>query len=186
MKSKTTTVSACDRKHKIWAAIALAILFLCGLMLGISIGGKCDAAIAETTADVSVESEPAPAPVAVAPDDEDTRPCARIEKIMKWRLGNPDDQSTHTHVNNAQIYANLAENGCPENAAVYKQMAQDELTVATAIMQDYEYYNNPREIIETYSKLEMKAKATEFLNKVQRLADPAIDFIIEMQKIINE
>ena len=41
-------------------------------------------------------------------------------------------------------------------------------------------------VIDTFKKLDMQREAQEFLNKIERLIDPATDFILQMEQIINE
>ena len=41
-------------------------------------------------------------------------------------------------------------------------------------------------VIDTYKKLNMQREAKEFLNKIEKLIDPATDFILQMEQVINE
>ena len=41
-------------------------------------------------------------------------------------------------------------------------------------------------VIDTFKKLDMQQEAREFLGKVEKLIDPATDFILQMEQIINE
>ena len=41
-------------------------------------------------------------------------------------------------------------------------------------------------VIDTCKKLDMQQEAREFLNKVEQLVNPATEFILQMEQIINE
>ncbi len=60
------------------------------------------------------------------------------------------------------------------------------MEIARALRDDYFNRNETLEVVETYKRLEMKQAAADVLDKVQKLTDPAIDFIIQVQKIIEE
>ena len=42
------------------------------------------------------------------------------------------------------------------------------------------------EIVETYKRLQMQAEAMRMIEKAKKLTNPAIDFIIQLEKIIEE
>ena len=120
--------------------------------------------------------------------------CVQIERVLIRRLrcadgyeicGNPGD-----HIDNAKIYANLSERGCPENSAKYKALAKQELEIARALNDDK--MENPQEkeesveIVETYKRLQMQAEAERMIEKAKKLTNPAIDFIIQLERIIEE
>ena len=46
--------------------------------------------------------------------------------------------------------------------------------------------NDAEIVIDTFKKLDMQQEAKEFLDKIERLVDPATDFILQMEQIINE
>ena len=115
-----------------------------------------------------------------------SKPCEIIESELKHNICDGCD-GVDSHLNNAVMYAKMAERGCPENSATYKQKAMDEIQIATALENPEDMNEREvRDVIETYKKLQMQDKARQIINKVQLLADPAIDFIIQMQKIIEE
>ena len=116
----------------------------------------------------------------------DARVCEKIEQELKrWLCINCD--GVDRHLDNATTYAKLAERGCAENRGDYKQKALAEIEIATALSDAEKMSNNQvREVVETYKKLEMQEQARQIINKIQLLTDPAIDFIIQMQKIIEE
>lgn len=116
--------------------------------------------------------------------------CAAVEKILKKQLAYYWDEMSvkpDYHLTRAQIYANLSTRGCPENSENYKNMALREIEIARALNDDS--FNEPEEIvdlIDTYRKLNMKQEAEQAIEKIKRITDPAIDFILQVEKIINE
>ncbi len=113
--------------------------------------------------------------------------CGKIEMLLTNRLyhdGNPDAEA---HIDNAKIYANLSERGCPENSKKYKDLAAQELDIARALNDDdLEDVDDTIEIVETYKRLQMQKEAERMIEKAKKLTSPAIDFIIELEKIIEE
>ena len=89
-------------------------------------------------------------------------------------------------IDRAKIYANLSERGCPENSAKYVEMAKQELAVARALEDDKFDEFETVEVVETYKRLNMQAAAEEIFETAKKLTEPAIDFIIQVEKIINE
>jgi len=112
--------------------------------------------------------------------------CAEIEELLMRRLPEYDLDSSSGRIGRAKIYANLSERGCPENSQQYVELAAKELEIARALRDDEFSQSETEEVVETYKRLEMKAAANDVLNKVQKLIDPSVDFIIQMQKIIEE
>jgi len=113
--------------------------------------------------------------------------CGRIEMLLKERLEPVDINHSEAHIENAKIYANLSERGCPENSEKYKELARQELAIARALNDDNindEYETT--EIVETYKRLKMQAEAERMIEKAKKLTNPAIDFIIQLEKIIEE
>ena len=113
--------------------------------------------------------------------------CGKIENLLIAKLyhdGNPDAEA---HIDNAKIYANLSERGCPENSNKYKELAKQELEIARALNDDnLRDENESVEIVETYKRLQMQAEAEKMIEKAKKLTNPAIDFIIQLEKIIEE
>lgn len=109
--------------------------------------------------------------------------CELIEKEL-------NDEVNHTgsrnHIDRAKIYANLSERGCPENSDKYTDLARQELELARAVEDDNFSQGEAVEVVETYKRLEMQAAAEEVFEKVKKLTNPAIDFILQVEKIINE
>ena len=114
--------------------------------------------------------------------------CGQIERILLERLYSIDSPDSEAHVDNAKVYANLSERGCPENIERYKQLAKQELEIARAINDDNveRQPNESVEIVETYKRLQMQQEAERMIEKAKKLTNPAIDFIIQLEKIIDE
>ena len=111
---------------------------------------------------------------------------ATIERILNERLYAVDSPDAKAHIDNAKIYANLSERGCSENKARYVELARQELEIARAL-EDDEFDNEETiEVVETYKRLNMQAAAEEIFETAKKLTNPAIDFILEVEKIINE
>jgi len=128
-----------------------------------------------------------PQPVETKENLPDTT-CGQIERILSERLYNIDIPDSQAHVDNAQIYANLSERGCPENSEKYKELAKQELEIARALTDDNisENKREATEMVETYKRLQMQAEAAKMIEKAKKLTNPAIDFIIQLEKIIEE
>lgn len=132
-------------------------------------------------------NEPKPQPITEENKTQETT-CGKIEQLLLERLHPVDINDSDSHVENAKIYANLSERGCPENSEKYKQLAKQELEIARALNDD-NIQNDPEEsveIVETYKRLQMQAEAERMIEKAKRLTNPAIDFIIQLEKIIEE
>ncbi len=167
-------------RHRMWGVLALFALFVCGLMVGLSFnGGTSTVTMSDTAPVVVVEPQPVVAP--------DMPVCARIEDLLLARIGPETSQETGQHLYNAYVYSTLAQKGCPEHTNSFKEMAVREIEIATALQDESEFDANETEIvIDAYKKMEMEAHARQFLDKIQRLTNPAIDFILQMEAIINE
>ncbi len=115
------------------------------------------------------------------------RPCEQIERQLSDTLrdGGVDSEG---HSYNAAVYAKMAEDGCPENSDRYAQLALDELQIADGIkvqeraISDTEMFNT----VGTYKKLQMQNEAKKYIKKVEKLVNPGIDFILELQRVIEE
>ena len=121
----------------------------------------------------------------------ETKTCAEIEFVLmqKLRCASQYDycEDADRHIEDAKIYANLSERGCPENKSKFEQLAKRELEIARAINDDnLENREESVEIVETYKRLQMQQEAEKMLEKAKKLTNPAIDFIIELEKIIEE
>jgi len=117
---------------------------------------------------------------------DNTRNCLKIEDLLRSRIYNQYSPNAADHVEFAKIYANLSERGCPENSQKYVDLAKQELDIARALQDDNMSNDETIEVVETYKRIRMQKEAQEFLDKAKKIANPAIDFIIELEKIINE
>ena len=114
--------------------------------------------------------------------------CGKIESLLNGRIAPANEMSPYAHIENAKIYANLSERGCPENSQKYKELAKQEIDIARALTDDNIEQNQyeSMEIVETYKRLQMQAEAERMIEKAKKLTNPAIDFIIQLEKIIEE
>lgn len=115
--------------------------------------------------------------------------CQQIEGLLKEKLEYGGDlNDPDWRVQRAQIYANLSERGCADNSAKYKELAKQELDIARALTDDNLNKNQhaATEMVETYKRLQMQQEATKMIEKAKKLTNPAIDFIIQLEKIIEE
>ena len=130
--------------------------------------------------------EPKPTPRAEENKMPETT-CGQIERILLEELYSIDSPDSEAHVDNAKIYANLSERGCPEHSEQYKDLAKKELEIARAINDDnLRNTSQATEIVETYKRLQMQQEAERMIEKAKKLTNPAIDFIIQLEKIIEE
>lgn len=123
--------------------------------------------------------------------DNNKPTCEQIENLLLAKVNQDyDKDDARWRVERAQIYANLSERGCAINSAKYKALAKQELDIARALTDDsLEYTNEQQEavkMVETYKRLQMQAEAAQMIEKAKKLANPAIDFIIQLEKIIEE
>ncbi len=69
---------------------------------------------------------------------------------------------------------------------IQEELAKQELDIARALQDDKFNENETIEVVETYKRLKMQQDAQEIFDKVKKLTNPAIDFIMQVEKIINE
>lgn len=116
--------------------------------------------------------------------------CDRIESVWLQRLNNINfevSDDAQDYINRAKIYAILADKGCEKNSAEYKELAKQDLDVARALNQDrLDDRREATEMVETYKRLQMQNEAAKMIEKAKKLTNPAIDFIIQLEKIIEE
>ena len=186
-KSKQTKMSAAmnhavvmhGRRQRFWGVVALVGLFLCGMFVGMSMNSSDKDAVA---------AQPEATPAITENRVVETEPvdvCVEIERLMMTHLPAATDEAEN-RINRAKIYAKLSERGCPENSAIYVDMARSELEIARAIEDDEFNHEETIEVVETYKRLNMQAAAEEIFEKAKKLTNPAIDFILQVEKIINE
>ena len=181
--SKKTYTITQTPAQRFWGIMALTALFICGVMVGWDINSyRSKTNSAPTPTENTEASVSASTPTVSVPN----RPtCDIIQELLTEQLP-PADGSADDRIIRAQIYANLSERGCPENSAAYATMAKQELEIARALTNDE--FNEPDtlEVIETYKRLNMQAAAEEVFDMARRLTTPTIDFILAVEKIINE
>ena len=117
----------------------------------------------------------------------DTRTCAVIEEIIMDALVDTNRHRCHAiFLHNAQMYAKLAESGCPENHAAFAARALQNLEIARAMRGD-RFYNvgEARDVIDTYRRLNMQREAEAVFNRIKQLTNPAIDFIMAVEDIFR-
>ena len=122
-------------------------------------------------------------------DTEKKSTCEEIENLLNSQLSEYRGMRyAQDRVKRAQIYANLSERGCVENSEKYKELAKQELEIARALIDDDIDHNEREatEMVETYKRLKMQAEAAKMIEKAKKLTNPAIDFIIQLEKIIEE
>ena len=161
---------ACNRWQRIWGVIALAGLFACGLFVGMAINSP---KISQNQ-DVATEQVAEPEDI-----------CVEVERLLLRGLPAASDK-IDDRIDRAKIYVSLAERGCIENTDKYAELARQELEIARAIDNDNFDHAETIDMVETYKRLNMKAAAQEIFEKAKKLTDPAIEFIIQVEKIINE
>ncbi|MBD5389342.1 hypothetical protein HDR63_03765 [bacterium] len=162
-------VACCSRRQKIWGIVALVGLFGCGFMIGYAM-------------------RPGTTPMPQDAGDAAIKPaCQVVEEVLLEQIF-PEDHGYGNNFYNADIYSRLVENGCPENAEKFKAMALRQIEIGTGLLNrddDVVLVNVPN-AIDAYKKMDMQREAQKFLDKVQKLTNPAIEFIMQMQAIINE
>lgn len=163
-----------NHRQKFLAVVALVGLFASGLMVG----------LAFTRVKYVEKHVPSMSGIDNSIDNN-TRVCEKIESEMTNQICG-GCAGADNHIGNAKIYAVLAERGCPENTQKYVDLAKQELSIARALEDDKFSQGETLEVVETYKKLQMQAAAEEVFDKAKRLTNPAIDFILQVEKIINE
>lgn len=175
--SKKTYTITHTPAQRFWGIMALCGLFICGLMTGLGI----------KTCSTPAPSVSGPTPVTSAPtvDIPERSTCEIIQELLTEQLPSADG-SPDKRIIRARIYANLSERGCPENSDAYATMAKQELEIARALTNDEFSESDTIEVIETYKRLNMQAAAEQVFDMARRLTTPTIDFILAVEKIINE
>ncbi len=164
------------KAQKFWGIMGLVALFVCGIMvgLGFSSSKKVIAAEVEETTNPVPEIQIEPKPT-----------CVIVEELLLEKLP-AENTISDDRIMRAKIYANLSERGCAENSEKYVELAKQELEIARAITDDEFSQEDTIEVVETYKRLDMQMAAEEIFETAKKLTAPAIDFILEVEKIINE
>ena len=216
MKNQKTVKIVHSPAQRFWGIIALAALFGCGIMLGIGLNTdkqqKVESAFSEwqcseLRSNIAKNMYPNvevleqmyeiynencagrvfERPVQSQPEEklESKKPCEQVEILLLERLW-PANGDAEDRIDRAKVYAQVSERGCPENSQKYENLAKQELEIARALADDHLSEDETIEVVETYKRLNMQAAAEEILETAKKLTNPAIDFILEVEKIINE
>ena len=168
------------KKYRVYGAIGMIALFLMGALVGFIISGFA-------TPKHHIKQQIQIATPQIEQQMLDERTCEKIEMLLTKRLYSDGNIDSESHIDNAKIYANLSERGCPENSEKYKNLAKQELEIARALNDDnLDDEEESVEIVETYKRLQMQAEAERMIEKAKKLTNPAIDFIIQLERIIEE
>ena len=165
-----------SRRQRFLAFVALAGLFTCGLFVGIAMHSPSNFNVHKVNVSEPVVEN-------VAPQYDDV--CVQVERLLLRRMPAETD-NVDDRIDRAKIYVSLAERGCIDNSDAYAEMARQELEIARAIDDDNFSHDETIDVVETYKRLHMQEAAEEIFEKAKKLTDPAIEFIIQVEKIINE
>ncbi len=187
---KNITVKPARRSWRgFWITLLILILFVCGIFVGHYYAKRTNAAQEESVVQV-YETVSAPDVEEAQDKDFPNEICAAVENVLVGGLNGINENSTNpgTQLAIARVYARAADRGCPENSEKYEKLAHRHLEIYRALTDDKFVGDKYQvvEVIDTYKKIEMQKAAQEILEKAKSIADPAIDFIIEVEKIINE
>lgn len=262
-QTKSNNVVSCSRRQKILGVIALGGLFLCGVMIGMTLSSQYISRVGQPDMSSGATDVPETKDTVVATPAEyieiGARPtCELVEELLTSRLnpendmdpmahrfnyrvyqklasrGCPQNQAHYEqmmgreieiigalnenepeykeepicvkietevgqqirdcgewgtyecHIDNAKVYANLSERGCQQDSEHYVELARQELALARAVSDDKMNQDDTIEVVETYKRLHMQAAAEDILAKAKKLTNPAIEFILQLEKIINE
>lgn len=125
-------------------------------------------------------------PATDTPATDNTAACKMVEEALLRDINDINVDNADGMIERAKKYALLSERGCAENSERYKGLAANDLQAARAMENDKLSKSQEGAVTDTYRRLEMQQTANEILNKVKKLTTPAIDFLIEAQKIIEE
>lgn len=182
-----TNSAGVSTAHKVWGIIALAGLFACGLCLGWALRPCATCTMDDLSQGGFVEVIQMPAQTPEQESGTIQPTCQVIENILIRELRSEESSYYIDHLSNAHVYSKISDHGCAEKADMYKALALREINIATALQEEEDMSREATEIvIDTYKKLDMQREAQAFLNKIQQLTDPAIEFILKMDKVINE
>lgn len=113
--------------------------------------------------------------------------CRQIEDTLLYAMPYADDESSElVRLDRARIYAQISERGCPENAKKYANLAKQELDIARGVSDDKFNEEETVDIIEIYKRLDMQSAAQEVFDMAKKLTNPTIDFILQVEKILNQ
>jgi len=150
---------------------------------------KLNKIFSENCNDRDFREQPKPVVAPEAPAKMPSITCEAVEKLLGRRLESFSEDSTDAaeHIERAKIFANLSERGCAKNSGTYRDLAKKEIDIARALNDDHlDNQYEATEMVETYKRLQMQAEAEKMIEKAKKLTNPAIDFIIQLEKIIEE
>lgn len=134
-----------------------------------------------------IYTEPATVPDDADDESGDVTTCERIEQLLAQQLIPEEISDPDSHLSNANIYARLAERGCPENVDKYRALAAREIEITTALQPVEEMpESDVADVVDVYKKVKMQAAAQQVIDTLQKASEPTIDFILKLEKIINE
>ena len=119
--------------------------------------------------------------------DSNVEPCEVIERTLRNRIDYYcDDAKCHSY--NAEVYAKMAEDGCVKNKEANTQKALNELQIAEGVRIDDKDVSESelKTTVNTYKKLQMQNEARRYIKKAEKLINPGVDFIMELQRVIEE
>lgn len=120
-------------------------------------------------------------------DDTSVSTCERIEQLLRQQLYSEENNDAYFHLSNANTYARLAERGCQENADKYRALAASEIEITTALQPVEDMSESSVEnVVDVYKKVKMQAAAQQVIDTLQKVSEPTIDFILKLEKIVNE
>lgn len=177
-----------------WIIFAVLAALLLGLLIGRFVHFAHIAESARIQAEIVAEQiseEPLPAATQETLRKLPEKACAAAEELLLSQM--QDDRlydefsgDPRIHFARARQYSKLSAKACPESREKYRQLALRELEIGFALGEDRMDEWVQMEVIDTYTKLEMKAEAEKFFDKMKQLTDPTIDFIIQVKRIIEE
>ncbi len=118
----------------------------------------------------------------------DVEPCEVIERTLLGRIDNNCYDNAECHSYNAEVYAKMAEDGCAKNKEFNTQKALNEIQIAEGVrVRDGELSESEvKNTVNTYKKLQMQNEARRYIKKAEKLINPGVDFIMELQRVIEE
>ena len=137
-------------------------------------------------------------PAKIVPErPAELRTCDIIEQKKLGMINDEMDASPDNLAWNAEVYSDLVKYGCPENAAKFRNLALRQLEIADAMIGENVGYfvtfndgNLYKTQMRVYKNLkeqgEIAQEARRIMQKAQRLGEPALEFISEIERILSE
>ncbi|MCL2017612.1 MAG: hypothetical protein FWG80_02470 [Alphaproteobacteria bacterium] len=142
-------------------------------------------------------SAPVSEPVMVESEKRPERTCEVIERKRLELIFDEMNASANDLVYNAVNYSHLVKYGCPENMEKFKQLAIRQINIANAMngdmLSEYDIYHNVgfyKDKLRVYRDLaeqgEFVREARRIMEMANRLGEPALEFIGEIERILSE